>query len=110
MIKTGDLQKVYTTEEVETTALNNVNVEIEAGEFVALFWTHDLENRRDLTVHMLRDSIHQTGNTSAGIRATNIPGQIAAPLLLEDGRVLAFVVDRGEPSTMTLWLSNDGGH
>ena len=36
MIKTVDLQKVYTTEEVETTALNNVNVEIGAGEFVAI--------------------------------------------------------------------------
>jgi len=36
MIQTIDLQKIYTTEEVETTALNNVNVEIEAGEFVAI--------------------------------------------------------------------------
>ena len=36
MIQTVDLQKIYTTEEVETTALNNVNVEIEAGEFVAI--------------------------------------------------------------------------
>ena len=36
MIKTVDLQKIYTTEEVETTALNNVNVEIEAGEFIAI--------------------------------------------------------------------------
>ena len=36
MIKTAGLSKVYTTEEVETTALNNVNVEIKAGEFVAV--------------------------------------------------------------------------
>ena len=36
MIKTNDLKKVYTTEEVETTALNNVNVEINEGEFVAI--------------------------------------------------------------------------
>jgi len=36
VIKTVDLQKVYMTEEVETTALNNVNVEIGAGEFVAI--------------------------------------------------------------------------
>ena len=36
MIKTVNLQKVYTTEEVETTALNNVNVEINEGEFVAI--------------------------------------------------------------------------
>ncbi|HEX9654998.1 MAG TPA: ABC transporter ATP-binding protein [bacterium] len=36
MIKTVNLRKMYTTEEVETTALNNVNVEINPGEFVAI--------------------------------------------------------------------------
>ncbi len=36
MIKTNNLKKLYTTEEVETTALNNVNVEINQGEFVAI--------------------------------------------------------------------------
>ena len=36
MIKTKNLTKVFTTEEVETTALNNVNAEVQAGEFVAI--------------------------------------------------------------------------
>jgi putative ABC transport system ATP-binding protein len=36
MIKTVNLKKIYTTEEVETTALNNVNIEINAGEFVSI--------------------------------------------------------------------------
>lgn len=36
MIKTVDLKKIYTTEEVETTALNNVNLEVKDGEFVAI--------------------------------------------------------------------------
>lgn len=36
MIKTQSLRKIYTTEEVETTALNNVNVEINEKEFVAI--------------------------------------------------------------------------
>jgi len=36
MIKTKDLKKVYRTEEVETTALNNVNLEIKEGEYVAI--------------------------------------------------------------------------
>ena len=36
MIKITNLQKIYTTEEVETTALNNVNLGIEKGEFVAI--------------------------------------------------------------------------
>ncbi|MCU0390233.1 MAG: ABC transporter ATP-binding protein [Thermoflexibacter sp.] len=36
IIKTKDLAKVYTTEEVETTALNSINIEIKKGEFVAI--------------------------------------------------------------------------
>jgi putative ABC transport system ATP-binding protein len=36
MLKTENLRKLYTTEEVETTALNNVNIEIEKGEFVSI--------------------------------------------------------------------------
>jgi putative ABC transport system ATP-binding protein len=36
MIKTINLKKFYTTDEVETTALNNVNMEIHEGEFVAI--------------------------------------------------------------------------
>ena len=36
MIQTKNLKKLYTTEEVETTALNNVNLEIKQGEFVAI--------------------------------------------------------------------------
>ena len=36
MLKLHDLSKVYRTDEVETVALDAVNVEIEAGEFVAI--------------------------------------------------------------------------
>ena len=36
MIKTVDLVKVFRTDEVETTALNNVNIEVKDGEFVAV--------------------------------------------------------------------------
>ena len=36
MIKTIDLQKVFRTEEVETWALNKINLEIKEGEFVAI--------------------------------------------------------------------------
>ncbi len=36
MLKTVNLRKLYTTEEVETTALNNVNIEAKKGEFVAI--------------------------------------------------------------------------
>lgn len=36
MIQAKNLKKIYSTEEVETTALNNVNIEIKEGEFVAI--------------------------------------------------------------------------
>jgi len=36
VIKTKNLRKIYATEEVETTALNNINVEVNQGEFVSI--------------------------------------------------------------------------
>ncbi|WKV10577.1 ABC transporter ATP-binding protein [Marivirga harenae] len=36
VIKTVELKKLYTTEEVETTALDGINIEIKKGEFVAI--------------------------------------------------------------------------
>jgi putative ABC transport system ATP-binding protein len=36
MIETRNLSKIYTTEEVETTALNQINIKISQGEFVAI--------------------------------------------------------------------------
>lgn len=36
MIETKNLKKIYTTEEVETTALNTVNIKVNEGEFVAI--------------------------------------------------------------------------
>lgn len=36
MIKTVNLKKVFTTDEVETTALNDISLEIKPGEFVAI--------------------------------------------------------------------------
>ena len=36
MIKVTDLKKLYRTEEVETSAINNISLEVKAGEFVAI--------------------------------------------------------------------------
>ena len=35
-IKTVNLQKIFKTEEVQTLALNDVNIEVKEGEFVAV--------------------------------------------------------------------------
>ena len=36
MIKTVNLQKIFKTEEVQTLALNDVDIEVKEGEFVAI--------------------------------------------------------------------------
>jgi len=36
MIKTNELTKIFRTEEVETTALNKVTMEVKEGEYVAV--------------------------------------------------------------------------
>ena len=36
MIQTKNLKKIYTTEEVETSALNQINLSVKEGEFVAV--------------------------------------------------------------------------
>jgi hypothetical protein len=79
------------------------------GEFMAMFWTHDLAEKRDLNVHLRHGRITADTIEAGSIKATTIPGQIAAPLRLDDGRLLALVVDRGQPGTMTLWSSPDEG-
>jgi hypothetical protein len=79
------------------------------GSFTGLFWTHDIAAKRDLTVHMRRARLADGATAGAPPTPLPIPGQIAAPLELADGRLLAFVVDRGRPGTMTLWQSGDGG-
>ena len=88
-------------------------VGLQPEEWTALFWTHDLANKRDLTVHLRHGQLEKSpvGDSLQlhGIQDTAVPGQIAAPLWLSDGRLLAFVVDRDCPGTMTLWCSMDHG-
>jgi len=81
----------------------------DVGEYVAMFWTHDLEQKADRTVHLRHGSLLDDSFDHNTIIDTGIPGQIAAPALLDHGRIVAFVVDRGTPGTLTLWQSHTGG-
>lgn len=81
----------------------------ENGQFTALFWTHDLEHKRDLRVHLAHGRVTANGIEVEPPRETTIPGQIAAPLVWNDKRLMAFVVDRDKPGTLRLWSSPDRG-
>ncbi len=78
------------------------------GEMTVLFWTHDRTAQRDLDVHLSHGRIDDRGLQVGPPRRTGIRGQIAAPLWWRRW-LLAFVVDREHPATMSLWRSSDEG-
>lgn len=45
MIKAIGLTKIFRTESVQTTALNEISIEISEGEFVAIIGLRDVENQ-----------------------------------------------------------------
>ncbi|HCI70848.1 MAG: phosphonate ABC transporter ATP-binding protein [Bacteroidetes bacterium] len=85
MIQAKNLKKVYSTEEVETTALNNVNIDIKEGEFVAIMGPSGcgkstllnimglLDNPSDGEYHFLgHDVSNRTERERAQLRKGNI--------------------------------------
>jgi len=50
MIKTNDLTKVFRTEEVETTALNKVTLNVKEGEYVAGKTEEEVFNKLSLPI------------------------------------------------------------
>ena len=85
MLKTENLKKLYTTEEVETTALNNVNIEIEKGEFVSIMGPSGcgkstllnilglLDNPSEGSLHFLEHEVSKyTERQRAHLRKENI--------------------------------------
>lgn len=85
MIKTVNLKKLYTTDEVETTALNNANIEIREGEFVAIMGPSGcgkstllnilglLDNPSDGEYHFLEHEVSKyTERERANLRKANI--------------------------------------
>ena len=79
MIQTKELAKVYTTEEVETSALNNVSVDINEGEFVAIMGPSGCGKSTLLNVLGLLDKPSGVNTTSMKRKCrvtTNLRGQI----------------------------------
>jgi len=85
MIRTVNLQKIYRTEEVETTALNSVNIQINEGEFVGIMGPSGcgkstllnvlglLDNPTDGEYYLLDHEVSKhTERQRAGLRKNNI--------------------------------------
>ena len=85
LIQTNDLKKIYTTEEVETTALNDINLEIQEGEYVAIMGPSGCGKSTLLNILGLidnpssgrynfldQDVAHYSERKRAGLRKSNI--------------------------------------
>ena len=78
-----------------------------SGRLVAMFWTYDIHAEADIEMHMAwGDPKSLTWSTP---QSTGVPGQIAMPIPLQDGRLLAFYVHRHIPGSLRLMLSPDQG-
>ena len=74
---------------------------------VAMFWGYDRRTERDVDIQIAWAD-PQTLRW-APPRATGIQGQVAQPIPLGDGRLLAFYVHRHPPGSLRLIASEDGG-
>ena len=85
MIKTNDMKKIFTTEEVETIALNDVNFEVNEGEFVSIMGPSGcgkstllnllglLDNPSDGEYHFLNEEVsNYSERQRANLRKSNI--------------------------------------
>ncbi len=79
----------------------------ETGDFIGLFWTHNVAEKKDMPVHLCQGNLLGGDKRIPPPTPTCLEGQIAAPLLLADGRCLVFVVDRSEPGRLILFRSDD---
>lgn len=88
MIKTVNLQKIFKTEEVQTWALNNVNIEVKEGEFVAVMGPSGCGKSTLLNIMGLLDA--PTSGTIE-IAGTKVDGMKDKELAAFRNRKLGFV-------------------
>ena len=77
------------------------------GRLLALFWTHDRDAQEDQPIHIAWGS--PDARQWSEPRSTGIWGQIAAPIILPDGKVLMSYVHRHDPPGLRAVMSSDFG-
>jgi hypothetical protein len=80
---------------------------LDTGLLVAMFWTHDREDGRDLDNHIAWGS--PDGGTWSAPRPTGLPGQHCEPVALGGERLLTLYVHRRNPPSLRAVLSEDFG-
>ena len=72
-----------------------------------LYWSYD--NKTGVYVNIHARESRDNGRTWSQIWDTGVPGQPAAPALLEDGRIVMVYVDRTSAPTIKARISSDQG-
>jgi len=81
MIKVNNLKKVYRTDEIETTSLNNINFEIDEGEFVAVMGPSGCGKSTLLNILGLLDKPTSGEYQFNGVMASDLGGKQRTLLL-----------------------------
>lgn len=77
------------------------------GRILAVCWTHDSRVGRDLPIHY---ALSEDGGRSFGpARSTGLTGQTCMPVILPDGRILAFYRRTDQPGLWAQWSEIRGG-
>jgi putative ABC transport system ATP-binding protein len=80
MIKTTNLHKIFTTDEVETTALNGINLDIQPGEFVAIMGPSGCGKSTLLNILGLLDNPSEGSYDFFGAEVANMPERLRSNL------------------------------
>lgn len=77
------------------------------GRLIAMLWTHDTQAKEDLNIHLCES--RDGGRTWSKPHDTGLSGQVAHPVLLPDGRLVAICVGRYGLRSLYAAVSRDGG-
>jgi hypothetical protein len=77
------------------------------GSLLDLFWTYDRAGSEYLNIHARRS--RDNGRSWSAIWDTGVPGQPAAPVSIDDGRIVMAYVDRTGDPVIKLRVSPNGG-
>ena len=104
----GELTPVADDTGGELLFWDQMNALLPDGRVYTMLWTHVYGTSEDLCNHWVLSD--DQGRTWSEPRATNLRGQVCAPIALPDGRVAAIYNYRHEPQGIHLAVTEDLSH